>query len=217
MSNLISDIDFAVPEDIEIALPTKTEGQFFYIRLQGGISTRLYLKMLRYSEQLSQAQTDNDAIEILHEIALSVIREDSTHKDISRNYFVDNLNNYVVIKRLVTEIYKTISELGNHPGLKLPQLNSKNQVAEQPEEDGEIMRDIAFLTTHTAHTYQDVLDMPYVTFLSLLKHLVLNKTLENPEYREQYEKQKLMERIKAGRNKKTKLDLAGLKRFAAGL
>lgn len=81
----------------------------------------------------------------------------------------------------------------------------------------EIMKDIAFVMTHTANTYKDIMDMPYVTFACLLKNLVLSETMKDPEYRDAYEKYQRREALKNGKIRKQKMDIEGLKRFAASL
>lgn len=109
-----------------------------------------------------------------------------------------------------------MGELANQPGLTLPQIMENG--AEAEDADGqEVMRDIAFVMAHTANTYKDIMDMPYVTFACLLKNLMLNEALKDPEYRDAYEKYQRMESLKSGKKKNQKLDIEGLKRFATNL
>ena len=212
---MIHDLDFVCPDDIDIALPVAPAGLFF-VHLEGGISTRLYLSMLKYRQQMPNKQTNNDALEQLKDMALKIIREDRTHKGITDDYFDVHLNHFPVLKALVSTVYQAMGELANQPGLTLPQIMENG--AEAEDADGqEVMRDIAFVMAHTANTYKDIMDMPYVTFACLLKNLMLNEALKDPEYRDAYEKYQRMESLKSGKKKNQKLDIEGLKRFATNL
>ena len=55
---MIHDLNFVCPDDIDIALPVAPAGLFF-VHLEGGISTRLYLSMLKYRQQMTSGQTNN--------------------------------------------------------------------------------------------------------------------------------------------------------------
>lgn len=212
---MIHDLDFICPDDIDIALPVAPAG-LFHVHLEGGISTRLYLSMLKYYQQTTGNHSNVEATEQLKDIALKIIREDQTHKDMSRDYFDMHLNHYPVLKALVSTVYHTMGELYNQPGLTLPQIMNNRGEAESTDEQ-EVMKDIAFVMTHTGNTYKDIMDMPYVTFVCLWKKLVLNEALKDPEYRDAYEKYQRMESRKSGKKKNQKLDVEGLKRFAANL
>lgn len=212
---MIHDLDFVCPDDIDIALPVAPAGLFF-VHLKGGISTRLYLSMLKYRQQMTDNQTNSDALDQLKDIALKIIREDQAHKDMTSDYFDVHLNHFPVLKALVSTVYRAMGELANQPGLTLPQIIDNGGEAESADGQ-EIMKDIAFVMTHTANTYQDIMDMPYVTFACLLKNLVLNEALKDPEYRDAYEKYQRKEVLKSGTRKKQKMDYKGLKRFAASL
>lgn len=212
---MIHDLDFVCPDDIDIALPVAPAGLFF-VHLKGGISTRLYLSMLKYRQQMTDNQTNSDALDQLKDIALKIIREDQAHKDMTSDYFDVHLNHFPVLKALVSTVYRAMGELANQPGLTLPQIIDNGGEAESADGQ-EIMKDIAFVMTHTANTYQDIMDMPYVTFACLLKNLVLNEALKDPEYRDAYEKYQRKEALKSGTRKKQKMDYKGLKRFAASL
>lgn len=212
---MIHDLDFVCPDDIDIALPVAPAGLFF-VHLKGGISTRLYLSMLKYRQQMTDNQTNSDALDQLKDIALKIIREDQAHKDMTSDYFDVHLNHFPVLKALVSTVYRAMGELANQPGLTLPQIIDNGGEAESADGQ-EIMKDIAFVMAHTANTYQDIMDMPYVTFACLLKNLVLNEALKDPEYRDAYEKYQRKEALKSGTRKKQKMDYKGLKRFAASL
>lgn len=220
MSNYISDLDFVVPDDLEIVLPVNGVGQFF-IRLEGGISTRLYLYMRKYSQN-SNFANNTDATETLKDIALKIIREDKSHRGMTSADFDKTLNNFVVLKSLVSSVYRAMGDIANQPALSLPDYgltNKSGAVDTAIQSDShEIMNDIAFVAAHTAHTYQDIMDMPYVTFAALLRSLVLSEALRDPEYREAYEKHQAKEALKSGRIKRQqKMDYQGLKRFAMSL
>lgn len=216
---MIRDLAFVMPDDIEIALPTKSAGQFF-IRLEGGISTRLYLKMLRYMQEDKHA-SNIDAIEAVKAMALTIVREDKRYKDMTAADLEARVSGFPVYKALITSMYRQLPEIVNQPALKMPDLplkGSSTAGGTAEIEDHDIMSDIAFVATHTAHTYQDIMDMPYITFAALLKSLVLSEALKNPEYREAFEKQQKYEALKSGRVKhRTKLDYEGLMRFGASL
>lgn len=219
---MIHDLDFVCPDDIDIALPVAPAG-LFNIHLEGGISTRLYLSMLKYRWKMTENQRNDEALEKLKDIALKIIREDRAHSDLTSDYFDTHLNHFTVLKALVSTVYQAMGELANQPGLTLPQIMvSREKVVGTDEQ--EIMKDIAFVMAHTANTYKEIMDMPYVTFACLLKNLVLSEALKDPEYREAYEKyqqrevlKKRREAIKNGKIVKQKLDIEGLKRFAASL
>lgn len=212
---MIRDLDFVCPDDIDIALPVAPAG-LFYIHLEGGISTRLYLSMLKYRQQMTDGQSNGEALEQLKDIALKIIREDKAHTNMTSDDFDTHLNHFQVIKALVSKIYQMMGELVNQPGLSLPQIMEDRGGAE--DADGqEIMKDIAFVMAHTANTYRDIMDMPYVTFACLLKNLVLSEAMKDPEYRDAYEKYQRREALKTGKKKKQKMDYEGLKRFAMSL
>lgn len=212
---MIYDLDFVCPDDIDIALPVAPAGLFF-VHLEGGISTRLYLSMLKYRQQMTANQHNDEALEQLKDMALKIIREDRTHRDMTSDYFDVHLNHFPVLKALVSTVYQAMGELVNQPGLTLPQIMGSE--GETEGADGqEIMKDIAFVMAHTANTYRDIMEMPYVTFACLLKNLVLSEALKDPEYRDAYEKYQRREALKTGKIKKQKMDYEGLKRFAASL
>lgn len=215
---MIRDFAFVVPDDIDIALPSKLVGQFF-IRLEGGITTRLYLKMLRYMQDSNYA-SNAEAIEALRGMALTIVREDKRYKDLTAADLEKQIGGFSVYKALVSSVFAALPEIVDQPALKMPDLGWKSDggatdAAESGDHD--IMSDIAFVSAHTAHTYQDIMDMPYVTFAALLKSLVLSEALKNPEYREAYEMQQIREQLKDRRSKHRKFDYEGLKRFAANL
>lgn len=212
---MIHDLDFVCPDDIDIALPVAPAG-LFYVHLEGGISTRLYLSMLKYRQQMTANQHNDEALEQLKDIALKIIREDRAHRDLTSDYFDVHLNHFPVLKALVSAVYQAMGELVNQPGLSLPQIMDNGGEIENADGQ-EIMKDIAFVMTHTANTYQDIMDMPYVTFACLLKNLVLSDALKDPDYRDAYEKYQRRESLKNGKQKKQKMDYEGLKRFAASL
>ncbi len=143
---MIHDLDFICPDDIDIALPVAPAG-LFHVHLEGGISTRLYLSMLKYYQQTTGNHSNVEATEQLKDIALKIIREDQTHKDMSRDYFDMHLNHYPVLKALVSTVYHTMGELYNQPGLTLPQIMNNRGEAESTDEQ-EVMKDIAFVMTH---------------------------------------------------------------------
>ena len=212
---MIHDLDFVCPDDIDIALPIAPAG-LFYVHLKGGISTRLYLSMLKYRQQMTETQRNDKALEQLKDMALKIIREDQAHRDITSDYFDVHLNHFPVLKALVSTVYQAMGELVNQPGLSLPQIMGNRGEAES--EDGqEVMKDIAFVMAHTANTYKDIMDMPYVTFACLLKNLVLSEAMKDPEYRDAYQNYQRREALKNGKIKKQKMDIEGLKRFAASL
>lgn len=212
---MIRDLDFAIPDDIDIALPLNAAG-LFYVHLEGGISTRLYLSMLKYRQQMTDGQSNDEALEQLKDIALKIIREDRMHRDMTSDDFDRNLNHFAIIKALVSTVYQVMGELANQPGLSLPPIMENGGEAESADGQ-EIMKNIAFVMAHTANTYRDIMDMPYVTFACLLKNLVLSEALKDPEYRDAYEKYQRREALKNGKKKKQKMDIEGLKRFAASL
>ena len=212
---MIHDLDFVCPDDIDIALPIAPAG-LFYVRLEGGISTRLYLSMLKYRQQITDNQRNDEALEQLKDMALKIIREDRAHRDMTSDYFDVHLNHFPVLKALVSTVYQAMGELANQPGLTLPQIMGNRGEAESADAQ-EVMKDIAFVMAHTANTYRDIMDMPYVTFACLLKNLVLSEALKDPEYRDAYEKYQRREALKNGKIKKQKMDIEGLKRFAASL
>ena len=224
---MISDLDFVIPDDIEITLPAKAG--CFDICLESGISTRLYLTMLKYS-QSTGFENNADALLTLKDIALKIIREDKRYKDMTIADLEAKVNSFVALKGLVSSTYQAMAEIVNQPSLKLPDFHVKKRgkilsnIAPR-NEDHEIMTDIAFVMSHTAQTFQSIMDMPYLTFAALLKSLVLSEALKNPEYREEYElqqmreeRQRIKEAIKNGTYKREKqLDLDALKRFSASL
>ncbi len=213
---MIRDLDFLVPDDIDIALPLKTAG-LFHVHLDGGISTRLYLALLKYRQHMTDGQSNDDALDQLKDIALRIIREDKTHRDMTGQYFDQHLNHFPVIKAFVSTVYQTIGELVSQPGLSLPPIIEDRGGAEDADEQ-EIMKDIAFVMARTANTYKDIMKMPYVTFACLLKNLVLSEAMKDPDYRKAYERYQMRESLKNGRkSKKKKLDYEALKRFAASL
>lgn len=212
---MILDLDFVCPDDIDIALPVAPAG-LFYVHLEGGISTRLYLSMLKYRQQMTENQRNDEALEQLKDMALKIIREDRTHRDMTSDYFDVHLNHFPVLKALVSTVYQAMGELVNQPGLTLPQIMDNGGEAENADGQ-EIMKDIAFVMAHTANTYKDIMDMPYVTFACLLKNLVLSEAMKDPEYRDAYQKYQRWEALKNGKKKKQKMDYEGLKRFAASL
>lgn len=212
---MIHDLDFVCPDDIDIALPIAPAGLFF-VHLDGGISTRLYLSMLKYRQQMTDNQRNDEALEQLKDMALKIIREDRAHRDMTSDYFDVHLNHFPVLKALVSTVYQAMGELVNQPGLTLPQIMGSR--GETEGADGqEVMKGIAFLMTHTANSYKDIMDMPYVTFACLLKNLVLSEAMKDPEYRDAYEKYQRREALKNGKIRKQKMDIEGLKRFAASL
>lgn len=212
---MIRDLDFAIPDDIDIALPLNAAG-LFHIHLDGGISTRLYLSMLKYRQQMTDGQSNSEALEQLKDIALKIVREDRIHRDMTSDDFDRNLNHFSIIKALVSTVYQVMGELANQPGLSLPPIMENGGEAESADGQ-EIMKDIAFVMAHTANTYRDIMDMPYVTFACILKNLVLSEAMKDPEYRDAYEKYQRREALKNGKKKKQKMDIEGLKRFAASL
>lgn len=212
---MIHDLDFVCPDDIDIALPVAPAGLFF-VHLEGGISTRLYLSMLKYRQQMTDNQHNDEALGQLKDIALKIIREDRAHRDMTSDYFDVHLNHFPVLKALVSTVYQSISELVNHPGLTLPQIMGNRGEAESADGQ-EVMKDIVFVMARTANTYKDIMDMPYVTFACLLKNLVLSEALKDPEYRDAYVKYQRREALSNGKIKKQKMDYEGLKRFAANL
>ncbi len=110
-----------------------------------------------------------------------------------------------------------MGELASQPGLSLPSIMEDRGEADDAEEQ-EIMKDIAFVMAHTANTYRDIMDMPYVSFACLLKNLVLSEAMKDPDYRDAYKRYQLREALKSGRKpKKQKMDYEGLKRFAVNL
>ena len=132
------------------------------------------------------------------------------------DYFDVHLNHFPVLKALVSTVYQAMGELTNQPGLTLPQIMDNGGEAESADRQ-EVMKDIAFVMAHTANTYRDIMEMPYVTFACLLKNLVLSEALKDPEYRDAYEKYQRREALKTGKGKKQRMDYEGLKRFAASL
>ena len=225
---MISDLDFVMPDDVEFSLPSKAGN--FYVRLDGGISTRLYLTMLKYS-QSNSFDNNTDAVDSLKELALKIIREDKRYKDMTIEALDETISGFFILKQFVTAAYKEMSGIVNQPSLRLPDLGitgkqGRKQVNSFPHnDDHEIMSDIAFVMTHTALSFQDIMDMPYITFAALLKNIVLSEALKNPEYREAYElhqmreaRQKMQEAIKNGTYKRqTHFDMSALQRFAANL
>lgn len=220
LTNELKDLAFVVPDDLEIALPLTPAGQFF-ICLEGGISTRLYFKLVRLQDDLSAAKTDRQAIQVFKEIMLAVIREDPAHSDITMAFINDHINNVSVLSNAVKSIYAALMEATSQPGLRLPDIKMPPTHSTGPvlptEDNAGIMRDIAFVCTHTAHTYADIMAMPYVTYLALLNNLVLSEALKDPDYRKAYELAIKREALKNGTIKRQKLDYEGLKRFAANL
>lgn len=212
---MIHDLDFVCPDDIDIALPIAPAG-LFYVHLKGGISTRLYLSMLKYRQQMTENQRNDEALEQLKDMALKIIREDQAHRDITSDYFDVHLNHFPVLKALVSTVYQAMAELVNQPGLFLPQIMGNRGEAESADGQ-EVMKDIAFVMAHTANTYKDIMDMPYVSFACLLKNLVLSEAMKDPEYMDAYQNYQRREALKNGKIKKQKMDIEGLKRFAASL
>lgn len=214
---MIHDLDFVCPDDIDIALLVAPAGLFF-VHLEGGISTRLYLSMLKYRQQITENQRNDEALEQLKYIALKIIQEDRNHSNMTIEDLHGKLDNFLILKTFVSSVYKAATGIANLPSLRLPDLDkgsrqSKKRIEIQSD-NHEIMSDIAFVMTHTANTFSDIMDMPYITFAAILKSLMLSEALKNPEYREAYEKQQLRDgTIK----RNTKLDYEGLKGFAANL
>lgn len=55
------------------------------------------------------------------------------------------------------------------------------------------MRNITYLIKEGNMNYYEVMDLPYVAFLSLLKNFRLIELESDPEYRKQLEQQKYLE------------------------
>ena len=81
---MIRDLDFVCPDDIDIALPVAPAG-LFHVHLEGGISTRLYLSMLKYRQQMTEDQGNADALDALKDMALKIIREDRAKSEAKRS------------------------------------------------------------------------------------------------------------------------------------
>lgn len=216
---MISDLALIVPDDLIIALPSKTAGQFS-ICLEGGISTRLYLKMLRLSQKW-QDLSGLESIEAIKETALTIIHEDKRYKDMTAIEMDNAIAGFSALNGLVSAVYGMMPELLNQSGLEMPDFSSVSGNSAGTEaiegDDREIMSDIAFVMRQTAHTLKDILDMPYVTFAALLRSLVIAEARKNPDYRELIEKQEGVARLKNRKTRHTSLDLEGLKRFGANL
>lgn len=215
---MIRDLAFIVPEDVEIALPSKSAG-LFYVCFEGGISTRLYLKLLRLSQKWEDL-SGVESIEAVKEIALTIIREDKRHRNMTADEVDEAVSGFSALRELVAAVYKMIPDMLNADGLEMPDFRAVDggvTAAAAEDDDHEMMADIAFVMRQTAHTLQDILDMPYLTFASLLRSLVIAEAGKNPEYREAIEKQQRIQQLKNGKNRHTRLDLEGLKRFGANL
>ena len=215
---MIRDLAFIVPEDVEIALPSKSAG-LFYVCFEGGISTRLYLKLLRLSQKWEDL-SGVESIEAVKEIALTIIREDKRHRNMTADEVDEAVSGFSTLRELVAAVYKMIPDMLNADGLEMPDFRAVDggvTAAAAEDDDHEMMADIAFVMRQTAHTLQDILDMPYLTFASLLRSLVIAEAGKNPEYREAIEKQQRIQQLKNGKNRHTRLDLEGLKRFGANL
>lgn len=214
---MIRDLAYIVPDDVIIALPSKAEGQFS-VCLEGGISTRLYLKLLKLSQNWKEL-SGIESMQSVKDIALTIVREDKRHKDMTADDMEEAINGFNALKALVTSVYGLIPEIVNQRDLKMPHFSAVggDSSAGTDDEDTEIMSDIAFVMRHTANTFKDIMDMPYITFAALLRSLVLSEALKNPEYREEYEKQKARENLKNGKSRRKGLDYEGLKRFGASL
>lgn len=215
---MLNDLNFVVPDDLEIALPCSEAGQFF-VCLKGGISTRLYLSLIKQYSALSTAESNEQSLQILKDIALSIIHEDEKYKHFTSSDLEEKFNNYKLLSNLATSLYRQLNDLIADPALSLPPIDIQREKGGiEIEGDGqEIMKDIAFVMTRTANTLTDIMEMPYVTFLCLLKNLVLSEALKDPDYRNAYESWKLQEARKAGKIKKQKANLGELERFAASL
>ncbi|MBE7004167.1 MAG: hypothetical protein E7425_07780 [Ruminococcaceae bacterium] len=214
---MIRDLAFIVPDDLTIALPSKAEGRFF-VCLEGGISTRLYLKLLMLSQKWEDLSSI-ESIEAVKEIALTIIREDRRHKDITAAEVDEAISGFHALRELVTAVYGMIPDMLNQSGLEMPDLSAVDGGVsnEASDSDHEMMQDIAFVMRQTSQTLKDILDMPYVTFAALLRSLVIAEAMKNPDYREAIEKQQRVQQLKNGKTRHTRLDLEGLKRFGANL
>lgn len=214
---MIRDLSFIVPEDVEIALPSKSAGRFF-VCLEGGISTRLYLKLLRLSQKWENL-SGIESIEAVKEIALTIIREDKRHRDMTAADVDEAISSFAALRELVASVYRMIPEMLNMDGLEMPDFHAVDGSGgiAAADDDHEIMADIAFVMRLTSHTLQDILDMPYLTFAALLRSLVIAEASKDPDYREAIEKQQRDRQLKNGKNRHTSLDLEGLKRFGANL
>ncbi len=56
----------------------------------------------------------------------------------------------------------------------------------------EIMQNIAFIMKESSMGFYETLKLPYAVFLSLLKHFKLFILQQDPEYRQQLKKQKML-------------------------
>ena len=210
---MIDDFRFAVPDNIVISLPTvKPEGVFF-VCLEGGISVRLYIRLIRYL-------SDGGSVDALKDIAFAIIREDPAHKNMTPDFFNANFNELYLLRSLVGMIIDALNELTADPELAKPIVQPKpdsGNLSADSAGQSSIVQDITYFCSKTAHTYDDVMRMPYVTFISMLKHLTHLEALKDPDYLEQYISQNKVDRLKRNAQKNKKLDLDGLKRLAASL
>ncbi len=87
-----------------------------------------------------------------------------------------------------------------------------------PSDEVEIMESITIVMMKTANTFEDIMKMRIGTLLSIIKHLKMSDLMQNPEWREAYEKYQYQQAYKTNKiEKKTKIDLQGLIALQAGL
>lgn len=180
-----NDFRFAAPDDIMICLPLKKAGGNFFVRLEGGISVRMYIRLSRYL-------SEPGGIDALRDIAYSIIREDPAHRDMTPDYFTQNFDQIKILRALVVRVVEAVNDIINDSDLTRPivqiRSHAQNIHSETIKQSG-IMQDITYLCAKTAHTYDDVMRMPYVTFITMLKNLTHLEALKDPDYLERYKDQ----------------------------
>ena len=208
-----NDFRFAVPDNITISLPSKNPEGSFFVNLEGGISVRLYIRLMRFL-------TEQGDVDALKDLAYSIVREDPTHKDMTPDCFSENFDQLRLLRKMVEKVLEAASEILSDPELAKPivEVKQESQKVVLPKTGKvDIMQDIAFLCSKTAHTYNDIMCMPYVVFISLLKNITHLEALKDPEYLEQYVNQQKQMDVITNKQKYKKLDLKGLKRLQTSL
>lgn len=80
------------------------------------------------------------------------------------------------------------------------------------------MENITFVMMNSSNSFEQIMQMKYGAFLSIIKHIRLNQLMQNPEWCDAYHKYQYREALKEGKVvKHTKMDLDGLIAFQSSL
>ena len=80
------------------------------------------------------------------------------------------------------------------------------------------MENMTYVMMNTSHTYEDIMKMPIVAFLSILKNIQKHELMQNPEWRKKYMEYQIKEKYEQSNTvKNTDLDINALKSFMSSL